>query len=320
MPDAEQSHDRRRSAHNAVRRQARVEVGPAGPVPQHTLDVLPPRHEVVHGVLHHGADHAVGQVGRTHRTVAEVRGQRQPVRHDGDGLGGRQRRRRHLEADPPVLGGPRAQLAEDGDDTADLVVGRREFGSSSARPMAATRWPTMATSSSAEAGSGSSTVLKRRRSALLESSLTPRSRSLAVAMALKPLAACTSSPSSGMGRVFSERMVMSVLDVRRDAGQLHPHECAGPHRPQDGARHECLLARPLGEQPGVVPAVAQRLLRRARRPLDEQRRVAGDRRREGRRSSRSSPCPAARGAGAPDPSPAWPPPPPRPGGDRCTWA
>jgi hypothetical protein len=53
------------------------------------------------------------------------------------------------------------------------------------------------------------TVLNRRLRAD-DSSFTPRSRLLAVAMTLKPLTACTSPPSSGMGRVFSERMVMSV--------------------------------------------------------------------------------------------------------------
>ena len=50
---------------------------------------------------------------------------------------------------------PAAQLAEDRDDPADLVVGRRQRRAArSARPSAATRWPTMATSSSAVAGSG----------------------------------------------------------------------------------------------------------------------------------------------------------------------
>ena len=40
--------------------------------------------------------------------------------------------------------------------------------------------------------------------------MTPRSRSFAVAMTLKPLRACTSSLSSGIGSVFSDRIVMSV--------------------------------------------------------------------------------------------------------------
>ncbi len=67
----------------------------------------------------------------------------------------------------------------------------------------------MSTSASALSGSGSTTVLKRRRSAL-DSSLTPRSRSLAVAIRLKPRTASTSCPNSGIGSVFSDRMVMSV--------------------------------------------------------------------------------------------------------------
>jgi len=52
-------------------------------------------------------------------------------------------------------------------------------------------------------------VLKRRRSAE-DRSLTPRSRSLAVAMTLKPFTACTSIPSSGTGRVFSDSTVISA--------------------------------------------------------------------------------------------------------------
>ncbi len=67
----------------------------------------------------------------------------------------------------------------------------------------------MSTSSSSLAGSGSTTVLNRRRSAE-DSSFTPRSRSLAVAMTENPLAACTSMPSSGTGRVFSDRIVISA--------------------------------------------------------------------------------------------------------------
>ncbi|CAM5514562.1 hypothetical protein SMICM304S_08196 [Streptomyces microflavus] len=81
-------------------------------------------------------------------------------------------------------------------------------GRSSERPIWSTRRETMSTSASGVAGSGRTTVLNRRRSAL-ESSLTPRSRSLAVAMTLKPRTAWTSCPSSGMGKVFSDRIVMS---------------------------------------------------------------------------------------------------------------
>ncbi|CAM5654237.1 hypothetical protein SGRIM128S_07329 [Streptomyces griseomycini] len=93
-------------------------------------------------------------------------------------------------------------------DTADLGESVGQAGRSSERPIWSTRRETMSTSASGVAGSGRTTVLKRRRSAL-ERSLTPRSRSLAVAMTLKPRTAWTSCPSSGIGRVFSDRMVMS---------------------------------------------------------------------------------------------------------------
>jgi hypothetical protein len=81
-------------------------------------------------------------------------------------------------------------------------------GSSSARPSWDTRRATISTSSSTPAGTGSTTVLNRRRSAE-DSSLTPRSRSLAVAITLNPLRACTSAFSSGTGRVRSDSTVMS---------------------------------------------------------------------------------------------------------------
>ena len=52
-------------------------------------------------------------------------------------------------------------------------------------------------------------MLNRRRSAE-ERSFTPRSRSLAVAMTENPFAAWISVPSSGTGRVFSDRIVISA--------------------------------------------------------------------------------------------------------------
>ena len=82
-------------------------------------------------------------------------------------------------------------------------------GSASATPSSPTRRATMAISSSALAGSGSTTVLKRRRSAL-DISLIPRSRSFAVAMRLKPAIAATSVSSSGTGSTFSDRIVTSA--------------------------------------------------------------------------------------------------------------
>ena len=61
-------------------------------------------------------------------------------------------------------------------------------------PARATRRLTISISTSALSGSGSTTVLNRRFSAL-DISLMPRSRSFAVATSVKPATACTSSPA-----------------------------------------------------------------------------------------------------------------------------
>ena len=150
-------------------------------------------------------------------------------------------------------------------------------GRSSERPIWSTRRETMSTSSSGVAGSGSTTVLNRRRSAL-DSSLTPRSRSLAVAMRLKPRTAWTSCAQlRDRQRLLGQDRDQRVLHVGGDAGQLlDPRGHALRHRPHDRAGHERVAAGAVGEQPGVVPAVADRLLGRAGRALHEQRRVAAD--------------------------------------------
>ena len=106
----------------------------------------------------------------------------------------------------------------------------------------------------------------------------PRSRSLAVAMRLKPRTAATSVSSSGTGSTFSDRIVTSASctsEGMRVSSSMRTRRPV-PHGPVHRARHQRRLARPLGEQPGVVPAVAQRLLGGARRALHEQRRVAAD--------------------------------------------
>ncbi|MNS80174.1 hypothetical protein D3C72_1138410 [compost metagenome] len=83
------------------------------------------------------------------------------------------------------------------------------IGSSIALLKPETRCCTIAISSSIEEGTGRITVLKRRFNAL-DNSLTPLSLLLAVAIRLKPFTACTSVFNSGMGNVFSERMVINV--------------------------------------------------------------------------------------------------------------
>ncbi len=82
-------------------------------------------------------------------------------------------------------------------------------GNSRTRPICSTRRSTISTSSSSVPGKGSTTVLKRRFNAL-ESSFTPRSRLLAVAIRLKPFTAWTSLFSSGIGNDFSDRIEISV--------------------------------------------------------------------------------------------------------------
>ena len=154
-------------------------------------------------------------------------------------------------------------------------------GSASAAPSSLTRWLTIAISSSTVSGSGRTTVLKRRRSAL-ESSLMPRSRSLAVAIRLKP----ADRRHLGVELGYRQRLLRQdhherVLDVGRHPGQLlDACDRPGAHRPVHRARHQRRLARALGQQSRVVPAVAQRLLGGAGGALHEQRRIPADRGRE----------------------------------------
>ncbi len=79
----------------------------------------------------------------------------------------------------------------------------------------------------------------------LDSSLTPLSRLLAVAITLNPLLACTSVLSSGMGRVFSERIVIKrilhfagnarhLLDAADQAGFHGLEHRALDQAPRDG--------------------------------------------------------------------------------------
>ena len=150
-------------------------------------------------------------------------------------------------------------------------------GRSSERPRDSTRVRTISTSCSIESGSGRITVLKRRFSAE-DRSCTPLSRSFAVAITLKPRRACTSSLSSGIGSVFSDRIVMSASCTSagmRVSSSTRAIEPVG-HGPHDRARHHRVAARSIGEQLGVVPAVADRLLAGARGALHQQRRVAAD--------------------------------------------
>ena len=173
-------------------------------------------------------------------------------------------------------------------------------GSSSARPSSPTRRRDDLDLLSAVSGSGRTTVLKRRRSAL-DSSLTPRSRSLAVAITLKPRTACDLAAELGdRQRLLRQDRDQRVLHVGRDAGQLL--DAGDLRRPAiariTGLGTSAVPRRALGQQPGVVPAVADRLLGGAGGALHEQRASRRRSPRRGARTPTSWPCPARRAAAA----------------------
>jgi hypothetical protein len=78
--------------------------------------------------------------------------------------------------------------------------------------------------------------------------------------------------------LVGEQADQDVLDLRLDAGDLlEPADPALGQRVVHGPAHECPRRRALGEQERVVPRVGDLVLRGARRALDGERRVAGDR-------------------------------------------
>ena len=123
--------------------------------------------------------------------------------------------------------------------------------------------------------------LKRRLSAA-DISETPRSRRLAVAMTVKP--GCGVRPSRRRpGQVRdadrrSERIDTSAscTSGRQRVISSTRATAPGAHRGQDRRRHQRLGVRALGEQQGVVPAVAQLVLGGAGGALHGQRAGAAD--------------------------------------------
>ena len=157
----------------------------------------------------------------------------------------------------------------------------RSAGSSRAAPRLRTRVVTISTSWSRLSGSGSTTVLNRRRSAE-DRSLTPLSRLFAVAMTLNPLTRLHFCVEFGDGQgLLAHDGDEGILHVRRDPGELlHPNQAAGLHGPHHRPGHQRRAGRAVGEQPRVVPAVPQRLFRCARGALHHQGGGAGDGRRQ----------------------------------------
>ncbi|CAM5685999.1 hypothetical protein SCALM49S_05503 [Streptomyces californicus] len=256
-----------------------VEVLPAVPLADHGLQVpaRPPGRSRGPGRPRRGCRHA-DAVGAQH-AVAEVGGERQAVGDDRDRLGGGERAEGDLSLVRPSVVIPSRS-------SRTTVTTRRISPAPPGRPggratgLSGRRAGTRSTSSCAVAGSGSTTVLNRRRSAL-DSSLTPRSRSLAVAMRLNPRTASPPGParepggSSRTGCVMSASCTsagigVSFLDPGRHASGPWPASAdwaPGRHGWGRGPRQAPGLAarvRELGAITGSGPGGPVRLLEELR--------------------------------------------------------
>src|SRR5687768_16501263 len=100
---------------------AAIEILPAVALLDHGLQVLHPDDAVLHGILHDRAGDPRREIARAHGAVPEVRGHGETAVHHRDRLGGGEAARRRLELGPSVGGHAVAQLAEDGDEPADLL-------------------------------------------------------------------------------------------------------------------------------------------------------------------------------------------------------
>ena len=217
-----------------------------------------------------------------HHAVAEVGGQRQPVGHHRDRLGGRQRADGRLDGRAPVGGHPGAQLAEDRDDAADL--GRAPRGrpaGESARPRAATRVRTISTSSLERVG--------QRQHDGVEAALQGGGQ---LVDALVAVVGGGDDVEAGLGlhlgvelgdgSVFSERIVMSASCTSagmRVSSSMRAMR-AGLHGPHHRARHQRRAASGPRRAAGRSSSRSAATPRRARGALHQQRRGAADRRGE----------------------------------------
>ena len=221
------------------------------------------------------------------RAVTEVSGHRQALDHHRDRLGGAHRARRGLELDPPVLALPGAQLAEHRDDATDLVGGRGDVGQ---RQGPGQRSDAL--------GDDADLFLDRRRRGEHDRVEPPAERAGQLVHAPVATVRRGNQVEAGPGlhltgqlgdrqHLLAEHGDERVLHITRHARQLlDAHDGTLLHRPVHGRRHERAHTRPLGQQAGVVPAVANRLLRCAGGALHQHRRVATD----GRRKMLADPC------------------------------
>ena len=205
-----------------------VELAPAVAIAHHPLQVLAPGDVVVQRVPHDGADDAAGDVGRPQRRR----------RRSGRPAPGRWSPRRSPRPSTACRSAPSGWCGRPSvtpSRSSRKIVTTRRISSAAAgtsgrprrAPSSATRRATMAISSSALAGSGSTTVLNRRRSAP-DSSLTPRSRSLAVAIEVEAVHGRDLGVQLGHGQhLLGQDRDERVLHLGRHAGELLDAHRAG---------------------------------------------------------------------------------------------
>ncbi|CCB76392.1 exported protein of unknown function [Streptantibioticus cattleyicolor NRRL 8057 = DSM 46488] len=258
-----------------------VEVLPALPLPHHRLQVFPPDQPVGRRVADHRAEHPRRDVRGAQHTVAEVGRQGEATGDHGDGLGGGERAGGRLDPGAPVGGDPFAQLAEDGDDAPDLV-----------RPLRHRRQVDAAADLRDPAGDDGDLLLDGCGQ-WQDHGVEPPAQG--AGQLVDPAVAVVGGGDQVEPAhrhhllaqlryrqcLLGEHSDQRVLHVGGDPGQLlDAREPAVGHGPHDRSRYQGLPGRAFGQQLGVVPAVADRLLRGARGALHQQRGVTADRRRE----------------------------------------
>ena len=256
-----------------------VEVGPVAALAHHGLQVLRPHHLIGHRVAHHRPEDPGGHVRGPQDAVAEVGAHGQAVGDHRDRLRRGQGARRRLQARASVLRHALAQLAEDGDHATDLLQGALRGRQLERRAEVLHA-----------AGHDAHLLLRRgrqRQHHRVETASQRRREVIDTAIAIigggdeveAPVRLHLGAQLRHREGLLAEHRDEGVLNVGGHTGELlDPGDPARPHGRHDGGGDECRLRGALGQEPGVVPAVAHRLLRGARRALHQECGGSADRR------------------------------------------
>src|SRR5215218_6198800 len=258
-----------------------VEVLPAFTLADHGLQVLQPRHAVLNGVFDDRAGEACGHVAGLHRAVAVESGARQASGQDADGLGGGERARRRLELCLAVFRHAAAQLAEHGYDATDLLH-RRLLGGQLQRPTQGRHPPLHDLDLFVHRlGYGQNDRVE---------AACQCARKLVHALVavvgrgdhVEALARLDLGVEFRNGKGFlGEDGYEGILNFGRNTGQLlYAAHSARAHGVHHRALHQGFLRRALGQEPRVVPTVADGGLIRTRGALYQERGIARDRGRQ----------------------------------------